>query len=50
MRNSGGGSMLSFEVILKTCEVILLQDPLYEVVSTTHSYTLLHGSRTETLT
>lgn len=41
MRNSGGGSMLSFEVILKTYEVILLQDPLYEVVSTTHSYALL---------
>lgn len=47
MRNSGGGSMLSFEVILKTYEVILLQDPLYEVVSTSHSYTLLHGSHAE---
>ena len=41
MRNSGGGSMLSFEVILKTYGVILLQDPLYEVVSTSHGYTLL---------
>lgn len=29
MRNSGGGSMLSFEIILKTSKVILLQDPLY---------------------
>ena len=41
MRNSGGESMLSFEIILKTSKVILLQDPLYEVVSTSHGYTLL---------
>ena len=38
--------MLSFEVILKTYEVILLQDPLYEVVSTSHSYTLLSWEAT----
>ncbi len=41
MRNSVGGTMLSFEEILKTSEVILLQDPLYKVVTTSHGYTLL---------
>lgn len=33
--------MLTFEKILKVFEDILLQDPLYEVVSTSHGYTLL---------
>ena len=33
--------MLSFEKILQVFEDILRQDPLYEVVSTSHSYTLL---------
>lgn len=39
--------MLFFEVIIQVFEDILRQDPLYEVVSTTHSYTLLHGSHAE---
>lgn len=47
MRNSVGGSMVSFEIILKTSKVILLQDPFYEVVSITYGYTLLHGSHPE---
>ena len=33
--------MLSFEKILQVFEDILRQDPLYEVVSTSHGYTLL---------
>ena len=33
--------MLSFEKILQVFENILRQDPLYEVVSTSHGYTLL---------
>lgn len=33
--------MLSFEKILQIFEDILQQDPLYEVVSTSHGYTLL---------
>ena len=33
--------MLTFEKILKVFEDILRQDPLYEVVSTSHGYTLL---------
>ena len=33
--------MLTFEKILKVFEDILRQDPLYEVVSTIHGYTLL---------
>lgn len=33
--------MLSFEKILKVFEGILQQDSLYEVVSTSHGYTLL---------
>lgn len=33
--------MLSFEKILQIFEDILRQDPLYEVVSTSHGYTLL---------
>ena len=48
MRNSVGGSMVAFQIILKTSKVILLQDPFCEVVSTNHGYTLLHESQTET--
>ena len=48
MRNLGGGSMVSFEIILKISKGILLQDPFCEVVSTNHGYTLLHESQTET--
>ncbi|MGN0385862.1 MAG: hypothetical protein ACI4EX_08255 [Lachnospiraceae bacterium] len=33
--------MLTFEKILQVFEDILRQDPLYEVVSTSHGYTLL---------
>ena len=33
--------MLTFEKILQVFEGILRQDPLYEVVSTSHGYTLL---------
>lgn len=33
--------MLFFEVIIQVFEDILRQDPLYEVVSTSHGYTLL---------
>ena len=33
--------MLTFEKILQVFEDILQQDPLYEVVSTSHGYTLL---------
>lgn len=33
--------MLSFEKILQVFEDLLRQDPLYEVVSTSHGYTLL---------
>ncbi|MBQ9166812.1 MAG: hypothetical protein IJX67_00150 [Oscillospiraceae bacterium] len=33
--------MLTFEIILHVFEDILRQDPLYEVVSTSHGYTLL---------
>ena len=33
--------MLTFERILQVFEDILLEDPLYEVVSTSHGYTLL---------
>ena len=33
--------MLFFEVIIQVFEDILQQDPLYEVVSTSHGYTLL---------
>lgn len=33
--------MLSFEKILQAFEDILRQDPLYEVVPTSHGYTLL---------
>ena len=33
--------MLTFERVLNAFEDILLQDPLYEVVSTSHGYTLL---------
>ena len=33
--------MLFFEVIIQVFEEILRQDPLYEVVSTSHGYTLL---------
>ena len=40
--------MLFFEVIIQVFEDILRQDPLYEVVSTSHGYTLLHESQTET--
>lgn len=50
MRNSGGGSMLSFEVILQVFEDILRQNPFCEVVSNSHGYMLLHRSRNETLT
>ena len=40
--------MLSFERILQVFDDILRQDPLYEVVSTSHGYTLRGwaGSRT----
>lgn len=41
MRNSGGGSMLSFEVILQVFEDILRQNPFCEVLSNSHGYTLL---------
>ena len=33
--------MLTFERVLNAFEDILQQDPLYEVVSTSHGYTLL---------
>ena len=33
--------MLTFERVLNIFEDILQQDPLYEVVSTSHGYTLL---------
>lgn len=33
--------MLTFEKIMQVFEDILRQDPLYEVVSTSHGYTLL---------
>ena len=33
--------MLTFEKILQVFEDILQQDPLYEIVSTSHGYTLL---------
>ena len=46
MRNSGGGSILSFEVILQAFEDILRQDPFCEVVSTNHGYTLLSWEAT----
>ena len=34
-------AMLTFEKILQVFEDILQQDPLYEIVSTSHGYTLL---------
>lgn len=41
--------MLTFERVLNAFEYILQQDPLYEVVSTSHGYTLLgvHSSYLE---
>ena len=46
MRNSVGGSMVAFQIILKTSKVILLQDPFCEVVSTNHGYTLISWEAT----
>ena len=37
----GANKMLSFDRILQVFDDILWQDPLYEVVSTSHGYTLL---------
>ena len=38
--------MLSFEVILQVFSDILLQDPLYKVVSSSHGYTLISWEAT----
>ena len=38
--------MVAFQIILKASKVILLQDPLYKVVSSSHGYTLISWEAT----